>query len=183
METDISSCNSQRIMSVQYKIPEYVHVSQNCRHLLSRIFVQNPYKRITMSEIKTHPWYLKNLPRELKEEAQAAYYSRRGGGGGDAGSSSSSNGNNTNTNAVAAAAAYSSQSVEEIMRIVQEAQTVPKPARPVSGYGWDAASDDDDDNDQYEEEAEAEQEEEDDYDRTVRQVHASGEFDMSRLQI
>jgi serine/threonine-protein kinase SRK2 len=86
---------------------------------------------------------------------------------------------------VAAAAAYSSQSVEEIMRIVQEAQTVPKPARPVSGYGWDAASDDDDDddNDQYEEEAEAEQEEEDDYDRTVRQVHASGEFDMSRLQI
>jgi len=187
METDISSCiacNSQRIMSVQYKIPEYVHVSQTCRHLLSRIFVQNPYKRITMSEIKSHPWYLKNLPRELKEEAQAAYYNRRGVGdaGAGAGGSSSSNGN---ANAVAAAAAYSSQSVEEIMRIVQEAQAVPKPARPVSGYGWDAASDDDD-NDQYEEEAEAEQEEqeeEDDYDRTVRQVHASGEFDMSRLQI
>ncbi|XP_066350155.1 serine/threonine-protein kinase SAPK5 [Miscanthus floridulus] len=174
-----------RIMSVQYKIPEYVHVSQNCRHLLSRIFVQNPYKRITMSEIKSHPWYLKNLPRELKEEAQAAYYNRRGVGdaGAGAGASSSSNGN---ANAVAAAAAYSSQSVEEIMRIVQEAQTVPKPARPVSGYGWDAASDDDD-NDQYEEEAEPEQEEEqeeeDNYDRTVRQVHASGEFDMSRLQI
>jgi serine/threonine-protein kinase SRK2 len=161
-------------MSVQYKIPEYVHVSHNCRHLLSRIFVQNPYKRITMSEIKSHPWYLKNLPRELKEEAQAAYYSRRGVA--DA-AGSSSNGN-ANANAVAPAA-YSSQSVEEIMRIVQEAQTLPKPARPVSGYGWDAASDDDDD--QYEEEAEPE--EEDDYDRTVRQVHASGEFDMSRLQI
>ncbi|EES11705.1 hypothetical protein BDA96_06G303700 [Sorghum bicolor] len=165
-----------RIMSVQYKIPEYVHVSHNCRHLLSRIFVQNPYKRITMSEIKSHPWYLKNLPRELKEEAQAAYYSRRGVGDAAAGSSNA-NGNG-NANAVAPAA-YSSQSVEEIMRIVQEAQTLPKPARPVSGYGWDAASDDDDD--QYEEEAEPE--EEDDYDRTVRQVHASGEFDMSRLQI
>lgn len=138
-----------------------------------------------MSEIKTHPWYLKNLPRELKEEAQAAYYNRRGGGG-DAGAGSSSNGGNANNAVAAAAAAYSSQSVEEIMRIVQEAQTVPKPARPVSGYGWDAASDDDDD-DQYEEEAEADEEqaeeEEDDYDRTVRQVHASGEFDMSRLQI
>jgi len=165
-----------RIMSVQYKIPEYVHVSHNCRHLLSRIFVQNPYKRITMSEIKSHPWYLKNLPRELKEEAQAAYYSRRGVGDAAAGSSNA-NGNG-NANAVAPAA-YSSQSVEEIRRIVQEAQTLPKPARPVSGYGWDAASDDDDD--QYEEEAEPE--EEDDYDRTVRQVHASGEFDMSRLQI
>uniref|UniRef100_A0A453DKN7 non-specific serine/threonine protein kinase n=1 Tax=Aegilops tauschii subsp. strangulata TaxID=200361 RepID=A0A453DKN7_AEGTS len=92
-----------RIMSVQYKIPEYVHVSQTCRHLLSRIFVADPRKRITMAEIKAHPWFLKNLPRELKEEAQQA---------------------------------YSAQSVEEIMKIVQEAQTVPKPDKPVSGYGW-----------------------------------------------
>ncbi|KAF8660035.1 hypothetical protein HU200_058121 [Digitaria exilis] len=142
-----------RIMSVQYKIPEYVHVSQNCRHLLSRIFVANPYKRITMSEIKSHPWFLKNLPRELKEEAQAAYYSRR-----------------------AASLSFSVQSVEEIMRIVQEAQTVPRPARPVSGYGWD----DDDDEAQGQDE---DQEDDDDYDRTVRQVHASGDFDISNLQI
>lgn len=32
----------QRIMAVQYKIPDYVHISQDCRHLLSRIFVANP---------------------------------------------------------------------------------------------------------------------------------------------
>ncbi|AQK47461.1 Serine/threonine-protein kinase SRK2A [Zea mays] len=150
----------QRIMSVQYKIPEYVHVSHNCRHLLSRIFVQNPYKRITMSEIKTHPWYLKNLPRELKEEAQAAYYYSRQG---DSSSSSSNN--------ATAAPAYSSQSVEEILRIVQEAQTVPKPpSRPDEAEQQEEEDDHDDD---------------DDYDRTVRQVHASGEFDMimSRLQI
>lgn len=31
----------QRIMAVQYKIPDYVHISQDCRHLLSRIFVAN----------------------------------------------------------------------------------------------------------------------------------------------
>lgn len=31
-------------MSIQYKIPEYVHVSQDCRQLLSRIFVANPAK-------------------------------------------------------------------------------------------------------------------------------------------
>jgi serine/threonine-protein kinase SRK2 len=160
-----------RIMSVQYKIPEYVHVSQNCRNLLSRIFVANPYKRITMSEIKSHPWFLKNLPRELKEEAQAAYYSRRGGDA--AGASGSSN--NANANGNAPAATYSAQSVEEIMRIVQEAQTVPRPARPVSGYGWGASDE--------EEEAGQDEEEEDDYDRTVRKVHASGEFDISKLQI
>lgn len=32
----------QRIMAVQYKIPDYVHISQDCRNLLSRIFVANP---------------------------------------------------------------------------------------------------------------------------------------------
>ena len=34
----------QRIMAVQYKIPDYVHISQDCRHLLSRIFVANPIR-------------------------------------------------------------------------------------------------------------------------------------------
>uniref|UniRef100_A0A2K1R443 Protein kinase domain-containing protein n=1 Tax=Populus trichocarpa TaxID=3694 RepID=A0A2K1R443_POPTR len=33
-----------RIMAVQYKIPDYVHISQDCRHLLSRIFVANPIR-------------------------------------------------------------------------------------------------------------------------------------------
>ncbi|KAL9658933.1 hypothetical protein QQ045_002841 [Rhodiola kirilowii] len=33
-----------RIMAVQYKIPDYVHISQDCKHLLSRIFVANPLR-------------------------------------------------------------------------------------------------------------------------------------------
>ena len=32
----------QRILSVQYAIPDFVRVSMECRHLLSRIFVANP---------------------------------------------------------------------------------------------------------------------------------------------
>ncbi|KAF5821585.1 putative non-specific serine/threonine protein kinase [Helianthus annuus] len=31
----------QRIIAVQYKIPDCAHISQDCRHLLSRIFVPN----------------------------------------------------------------------------------------------------------------------------------------------
>lgn len=166
-----------RIMSVQYKIPEYVHVSQPCRHLLSRLFVASPHKRITMAEIKAHPWFLKNLPRELKDEAQQAYYNRRPPTV-DAGASSNG------SNGVAATAPevyYSAQSVEEIMKIVQEAQTVPKVDRkPAAGYGWSGAGDEDDDEQEQEEEYE---EEEDEYERTVREVHASGELDMSKLQI
>lgn len=34
----------QRILSVQYSIPDYVHISPECRHLISRIFVGDPAK-------------------------------------------------------------------------------------------------------------------------------------------
>ncbi|KAM7261643.1 hypothetical protein ACFE04_020720 [Oxalis oulophora] len=57
----------QRILSVHYAIPDYVRVSLECKHLLSRIFVADPEKRITIPEIKMHPWFLKNLPIEFIE--------------------------------------------------------------------------------------------------------------------
>ncbi|XVE83105.1 hypothetical protein DITRI_Ditri16bG0060700 [Diplodiscus trichospermus] len=57
----------QRILSVHYSIPDYVRVSKECTHLLSRIFVANPEKRITIPEIEQHPWLLKNLPIEFME--------------------------------------------------------------------------------------------------------------------
>ncbi|KAK6923363.1 Protein kinase domain [Dillenia turbinata] len=56
-----------RILSVHYSIPNYVRISVECRHLLSRIFVANPEKRITIAEIKSHPWFVKNLPIEFME--------------------------------------------------------------------------------------------------------------------
>ncbi|XP_066391244.1 serine/threonine-protein kinase SAPK2 isoform X2 [Miscanthus floridulus] len=59
-----------RILSVQYAIPDFVRVSMECRHLLSRIFVANPEQRITIPEIKNHPWFLKNLPIEMTDEYQ-----------------------------------------------------------------------------------------------------------------
>ncbi|KAI6692116.1 hypothetical protein NL676_019826 [Syzygium grande] len=60
----------QRILSVHYSIPDYVRVSIECKHLLSRIFVANPEKRITIPEIKQHPWFLKNLPVEFMEDGK-----------------------------------------------------------------------------------------------------------------
>jgi len=35
---------AQRILNVQYAIPDYVHISPECRHLISRIFVADPAK-------------------------------------------------------------------------------------------------------------------------------------------
>lgn len=135
----------QRIMAVQYKIPDYVHISQDCRHLLSRIFVTNSSKRITIKEIKSHPWFLKNLPRELTDVAQAAYYRKE---------------NPT----------YSLQSVEEITKIVQEAKTPPPQESSSRGFGWGG----DEDDDVKEEEIE-EEDEEDEYEKQVKAAHASGE--------
>ncbi|XWS44965.1 hypothetical protein CRYUN_Cryun15aG0095200 [Craigia yunnanensis] len=41
----------QRILSVHYSIPDYVRVSKECRHLLSRIFVTNPEKVNTFCRV------------------------------------------------------------------------------------------------------------------------------------
>ncbi|GJN35326.1 hypothetical protein PR202_gb24082 [Eleusine coracana subsp. coracana] len=59
----------QKILGVQYVIPDYVHISPECRHLISRIFDANPETRITMPEIKSHPWFVKNLPADLMDDA------------------------------------------------------------------------------------------------------------------
>ncbi|XP_076912002.1 serine/threonine-protein kinase SAPK1-like isoform X1 [Bidens hawaiensis] len=86
-----------RILSAQYVIPDSVEISLECKHLLYRIFVANPEKRITIQEIQMHPWFLKNLPIDLTEGASSH--------------STSSN--------------YASQNADEILTIIQEARTRP----------------------------------------------------------
>ncbi|KAF5461910.1 hypothetical protein F2P56_017971 [Juglans regia] len=101
-----------RILSVHYEIPDFVQVSMECRHLLSRIFVANPEKRMTIPEIKNHPWFLKNLPVELME----------------GGSWQSNDVNNP------------SQSIEEVLSIIQEAMkplAVPEVGAHILGGGID----------------------------------------------
>ncbi|XP_027920418.1 serine/threonine-protein kinase SAPK7-like [Vigna unguiculata] len=94
----------QRISAVQYEFPHNV-LSEGSKNLISRIFVANPSKRITMEEIKSHPWFLKNLPMELSEDAHYFYL------------------NEENTK-------YCVQSIEEIMNIVNEAKTPPVASSP-----------------------------------------------------
>ncbi|XP_071725052.1 serine/threonine-protein kinase SRK2I-like [Rutidosis leptorrhynchoides] len=57
----------QRILGVQYSIPDKILISQECHHLISRIFVSDPTARITIPEIKNHPWFLRNLPADLMD--------------------------------------------------------------------------------------------------------------------
>ncbi|GJN17037.1 hypothetical protein PR202_gb04075 [Eleusine coracana subsp. coracana] len=138
----VNLLHSQQISKVQYTIPDYVHISTECRQLIARIFVANPAKRITMKEIKSHPWFLKNLPRELTETAQAMYYRR--------------------DNRVPS---YSDQTSEEIMKIVQEARTMPKSSR--SGYESSYEATDDEEN---KEEEHIPGENNGKYDRRVKEI-------------
>lgn len=74
-------------------------------------------KRITIPEIKQHPWFLKNLPKELVDIE--------------------------NTNYAESARDQPSQSIEEIMRIIKEAQT-PAEGTKVGEQAVPGASDLDD---------------------------------------
>lgn len=138
-----------RIMNVQYKIPEYVHISQDCRHVISRIFTTSPSRRISIREIRSHPWFLKNLPKELTEQAQAVYYKR----------------DNPSLSSL--------QSVEEIMKIVNEARRPAMVSRSVPKWEAETEEDGKDGGEGVVEE------EEEEYEKTVKEVHASGEFVIS----
>lgn len=86
----------QRIMGVQYSFPANLPLSRECHDLMSKIFVANPSKRISLAMIKKHPWFMKNLPPELGEREMAAILESR---------------------------SSSMQPVEEIKRLIQEART------------------------------------------------------------
>lgn len=113
-----------------------------------------------MREIKNHPWFLKNLPRELTESAQAVYYRRDRN-----------------------APTFSLQTIEEIMKIVGEARTPAQASRSIQGFGWAEDDSEEEEEENQEEQEEGEEEEEDEYDKTVKEVHASGEFKINLLDI
>lgn len=103
-------------------------------------------QRVTIKEIKKHPWFLKNLPRELTEAAQVMYYRKEN-------------------------PAFSLQSVDDIMKIVEEAKNPPPVSRSIGGYGWGEEDVDKD----VEAVVEDDDEDEDEYDKQVKEAHESGE--------
>jgi serine/threonine-protein kinase SRK2 len=111
-------------------------------------------QRITIREIRNHPWFLKNLPRELTEPVQTVYYKQDN-----------------------KAPTYSLQTEEEIMKIVEEAKEAPHLSTRLSGFGF-IEEGEEDENQQGNKEEQEEEVEEDEYAKTVREVHASGEYSI-----
>ncbi|KAF3534780.1 hypothetical protein DY000_02036634 [Brassica cretica] len=97
-----------RILNVQYAIPDYVHISPECRHLISRIFVADPAKRISIPEIRNHEWFLKNLPADIM--------------------------NDDTMNSQFDESDQPGQSIEEIMQIIAEATVPPAGTQSLNHY-------------------------------------------------
>ena len=53
----------KKIKNGVYVLP--THLSPGARHLISRMLLVDPLKRITIPEIRQHPWFLVLLPRYL----------------------------------------------------------------------------------------------------------------------
>jgi 5'-AMP-activated protein kinase catalytic alpha subunit len=62
-DDDSMSSLFNKIKEGRYYMPNYI--SSEVKDLINRMLQPNPVKRISMREIKDHPWYLKNLPRYL----------------------------------------------------------------------------------------------------------------------
>jgi hypothetical protein len=56
----------QRILAVQYAVPDSLGLSPGCSALLRRIFVRDPSCRISLADIQRDPWHLTNLPLECQ---------------------------------------------------------------------------------------------------------------------
>ncbi|BAS94176.1 Os05g0433100 [Oryza sativa Japonica Group] len=144
------------IKAIQYEIPQQVHISTDCRELISRIFVSDPSKRITMQEIKNHPWFLKNFPRELTEEAQSIYFTKND-----------------------YFPTFSAQTSGEIMTFMEEAQKIPKSF----GDGYIDYRSDEEEMQEEEEGPEENEEEEDECDKILREVQEKETPNMKALSI
>ena len=54
----------QKILNAEYSIPEFV--SEPCQDLIRKILCTNPEERLTIDQIRAHPWYLQAKVREHK---------------------------------------------------------------------------------------------------------------------
>lgn len=52
----------ERIQKVDYRFPQNIPVSADCKDLISKILVADVSKRLSIEQIQAHPWYQVDLP-------------------------------------------------------------------------------------------------------------------------
>jgi serine/threonine protein kinase len=64
-DDDSMSTLFNKIKEAKYYMPNFI--SDSVKDLINRMLQPNPIKRITMAEIKEHPWFVKDMPLYLQE--------------------------------------------------------------------------------------------------------------------
>ena len=64
-DDDSMSVLFAKIKDGKYHMPNYA--SPDVKDLINRMLQPNPVKRITMKEIKTHPWFVQELPLYIEQ--------------------------------------------------------------------------------------------------------------------
>jgi serine/threonine-protein kinase SRK2 len=59
------SKTASNITKGRFAFPKNLPISDECKLLIGRMFDRDPERRITIPEIQAHPWFRKNLSREL----------------------------------------------------------------------------------------------------------------------
>jgi serine/threonine-protein kinase SRK2 len=59
------SKTASNIMRGKFAFPKNLPISEECKELITRMLHRDPTKRITIPQIQAHPWYRKNLSREI----------------------------------------------------------------------------------------------------------------------
>lgn len=115
----------QRILNVKYSFPPHIHISVDCMHLIQKIFVADPERRISIAQLKQHKWVVKDLPDGLFDHEPPKEPKLKG------------------------------QTVEELESIVREAQTQPGLRKiDFSDFETEFVEGNNDDDDEEEEDAE-----------------------------
>lgn len=58
---------AQRIVRVDYTIPDYVEMSDDCKDLIKSLLCKDVNKRIDIPSIMQHRWFKKNLPQGAEQ--------------------------------------------------------------------------------------------------------------------
>ena len=55
---------AKKIVRAEYVVPDDVPVSSECVDLLTRVLVADPNARMSMEDIKSHFWFIQDLPED-----------------------------------------------------------------------------------------------------------------------
>lgn len=67
-QTDSYEETYRKISHVQYKIPDFI--SKAAEHLISKLLVMQPERRMSLEMVKQHPWILANTSKVVHDFAK-----------------------------------------------------------------------------------------------------------------